>query len=59
MGKFHQEYEIKKIQDGGGRHLEFAKMLITSAWIELFGCNLNCMCLGITEIGYFIKIAKF
>jgi len=25
-----------KIQDGGGRHLEFQKMLITSAWLKQF-----------------------
>jgi len=25
-----------KIQDGGGRHLEFRKMSITPNWIELF-----------------------
>ena len=32
-----QKCKILKIQDGGGRHLGFTKMLITSAWIELFG----------------------
>jgi len=42
-----------KIQDGGGRHLGFNQMLITSAFIELFGWNLNCTYLGITEIGKF------
>jgi hypothetical protein len=31
IGKFHQKCEILKIQDGGERHLGFAKMLITSA----------------------------
>jgi len=36
-----------------GRHLGFIKMLITSAWIELFGWNLNCVYFGITEIGKF------
>jgi len=48
-----QKCEILKIQDGGGRHLGFTKMLITSAWIKLFGLNLNCIYLGITEIGKF------
>jgi len=32
-----QKFKILIIQDGGGRHFGFTKMLITSAWIELFG----------------------
>ena len=31
--------KISKIQDGGGRHLEFRKMPITSAWSKQFWCN--------------------
>ncbi len=46
--------ENLKIQDGAaGRHLGFTKMLITSAWTELFGWHLNCIYLGITESGKF------
>ena len=30
--------------------LDFTKMLITSVRIQLFGCNLNCAYLGVTEI---------
>jgi len=32
-----------------GRHLGFTKMLIISTWLKLFGWNLNCIYLGITE----------
>ena len=49
----YKKCEILKIQDGGGRHLGFAKMLITSVWIEIFGCNLNCVYLDTTEIRKF------
>ena len=31
--------KFSKIQDGGGRHLEFRKMPITSAWLKQFWCN--------------------
>ncbi len=50
--------EILKIQDGGGRHLGFTKMLITSAWIELFGWYLKCIYLGISEIVKFHQKCK-
>ena len=36
MGQICKFY---KIQDGGGRHLEFRKMLIISAWMKQFWCN--------------------
>ncbi len=34
-------------------------MLITSAWIELFGRNLNCIYHDITEIGKFHQKCEF
>ena len=34
-----------KIQDGGGRHLGFRKMLITPNWIELFAQKLVGRCI--------------
>jgi hypothetical protein len=46
------------MQDGGRRHHGFAKMLITYAWIALFGCNLNCIYPSITETGKFHKKCK-
>ena len=46
IGKFHETFEIFKIQDGGGRHLG---LLITSAWVERFACNLNYVYPDVTE----------
>ena len=49
---------MAKIQDGGGRHLGFAEMLITSERIDLFGCNFNSTYLDITETEVFHKKCK-
>ena len=38
--------------------LDFTKMLITSVWIELLGCNLNRVYLGTTEIIKFYQKCK-
>ena len=38
--------------------LDFTKMLITSVRIELFGCNLNSVYLGTTEIRKFHQYCK-
>jgi len=48
--KIHEKCEIYENPRWRRPHLEFTKMLITSAWIELFGWNLNCIYLGITEM---------
>jgi len=57
--KISPECEFWKSKMAAGRRLEFTKMLINSAWIELFGWNLDWIYLGITEIGKFHKKAKF
>ena len=38
--------------------LDFTKMLLTSVWIELFGCNLNSVYLDTTEIRKFHQKCK-
>ena len=38
-------YESGKETDGGGRHLGFGKMSITTNWIELFAQNLVGRCI--------------
>ena len=38
--------------------LDFTKVLITSVWIELLGCNLNNVYLDIPEIGKFYQKCK-
>ena len=38
--------------------LDFTKVLITSVWIELLGCNLNCAYPDVTEIGKFHQKCK-
>ena len=46
IGKFPKTFNIFEIQDGGGRRLG---LLITSAWVERFACNLNYVYPDVTE----------
>jgi hypothetical protein len=46
IGKFPKTFKIFEIQDGGGRRLG---LLITSAWVERFACNLNYVYPDVTE----------
>jgi hypothetical protein len=41
---------FSKIQDGGGRHLEFRKMLIVSANMNQFSPNFNSVHLALAKI---------
>jgi organic radical activating enzyme len=43
---------------GAAAILEFTNMLMTSVWIELLGCNLNCVYLDTPEIGKFHQKCK-
>ena len=44
------EMQIFPIQDGGGRHLEFRKMLIVSANMKRFSPNFNSMHLVLAHV---------
>jgi hypothetical protein len=45
-----EKCKFSKIQDGGGRHLEFREMLIVSANIKQFSQNFNRIHLALTKI---------
>ena len=45
-------------QNGGGCHLGFNKMLISSTLIAIFGCNLNSVSPCTTKIGKFDQNCK-
>jgi len=51
MGTVIRTAKFWKSKMAAGRHLGFTKILITHAWIELFGWNLNWIYPAITEIG--------
>ena len=48
-----------KIQDGGGRHLEFRKMLMVSANIKQFSPNFNHVHLALPKIDPWGENANF
>ena len=50
---------FSKIQDGGGRHLGFRKMLIISAIMKQFSPNFNSKHLVAATIDSFSQICKF
>ena len=56
---FGQKCTFSKIQDGGGRHLEFRKMLIVSANMKRFSPNFISMHLAQTNIDPLGKNAHF
>jgi hypothetical protein len=45
-----QKCTFSKIQDGGGRHFEFRKMLIVSANMKRFSPNFNSMHLVLAHV---------
>jgi len=51
--------EILKIQDGGGRHLEFRKILIVSARMKRFSPNFNSIYLALAFIDPRGRYANF
>ena len=48
-----------KIQDGGGRHLEFRNTLIISAWMKRCSPNFNSIHLLPTSIDFLGQIGHF
>jgi hypothetical protein len=48
-----------KIQDGGGRHLEFRKMLIASANMEHFSPKFNSVHMALAKIDPWGEKCKF
>jgi hypothetical protein len=49
---YGQKCKFSKIQDGGGRRLEFRKMFIVSANMKQFSPNLNNMHMTLTNSDY-------